>query len=370
MLDSECTISTLETSASQLKPFFHNRRAEILENIDSVSKFCEMEPVHWVRSEENIADILTRGTAKLSDLGPGSVWQSGPTFLSCRRERWPVHRDFIRTELPRDEMRTGKAFLRIAALAVKVGEDKKFPALFKSIETVLLFDNNLEARKRVIARLMNGWSAKSKEEASAKIKGDPVAIDLQKAEKMILVHAMIETAEAFEKGQLLSLMPFRSGKLIVTRGRLGEKSLEAILGVSELPILMSNTRVAELFMWRAHVGYSGLLHRSVVETLARSRSSVWIVKGKLLAKKICNQCMECRKERKKLMTQQIVKLREESSKVCPTWTRIALDYAGSIVLKGEVNQRSRGKSKPLVKEPVEVQRLSLLVPTEVKSDEI
>ena len=135
------------------------------------------------------------------------------------------------------------------------------------------------------------------------------------------------------------------------------------MGVSELPILMSNTRVAELFMWRAHVGYSGLLNRSVVGTLASSRSSVWIVEGKLLAKKICNQYMECRKERKKLMTQQIVKLREESSKLCPTWTRIALDYAGSIVLKGEVNQRSRGKSKPLVKEPVEVQRLSLLVPT-------
>ena len=38
LLDSECTISTLETSASQLKPFFHNRRSEILENMENVSK--------------------------------------------------------------------------------------------------------------------------------------------------------------------------------------------------------------------------------------------------------------------------------------------------------------------------------------------
>ena len=166
--------------------------------------------------------------------------------------------------MPRDELRTGKTFLRIATLAVKVGEDKKFPTLFRSIEAVLVFNNNLEARKRVISRLINGWSAKSKEEVSAKIKKDPVAIDLQKAEKLILLHAMIETAEAFEKGQLRILMPFRSGKLIVTLGRLGKKSLEAILGVSELPILMSNTRVAKLFLWKAHVEYSGLLHQSVV----------------------------------------------------------------------------------------------------------
>ena len=57
---------------------------------------------------------------------------------------------------------------------------------------------------------------------------------------------MIETAIALDKGQLSSLMPFRSGQLIVTRGRLGESALEPLLGASELPILMSSSRVAEL----------------------------------------------------------------------------------------------------------------------------
>ena len=83
LLDSECTISTLEAKASQLKPFFHNRRAEFLENMDAVSKFCFMEPVHLVSSTENPADLLTRGTAKLSDIGLESTWQCGPKFLCC-----------------------------------------------------------------------------------------------------------------------------------------------------------------------------------------------------------------------------------------------------------------------------------------------
>jgi len=82
LLDSECTICTLETSASQLKPYFHNRRCEIIENMDSVSQLCEMEPVHWIASADNPADILTRGTAKLKDIGLNSVWQIGPKFLS------------------------------------------------------------------------------------------------------------------------------------------------------------------------------------------------------------------------------------------------------------------------------------------------
>ena len=81
LLDSECTICTLEESAKHLKPFFHNRRAEILENMESVSKYCEMEPVHWVASADNPADMLTRGAVSLHDIGPDSMWQQGPKFL-------------------------------------------------------------------------------------------------------------------------------------------------------------------------------------------------------------------------------------------------------------------------------------------------
>ena len=64
LLDSECTISSLETSSSSLKPFFQNGRAEIIDNLDRANKLCPMEEVHWVCSDFNVADILTRGQAK------------------------------------------------------------------------------------------------------------------------------------------------------------------------------------------------------------------------------------------------------------------------------------------------------------------
>ena len=348
LLDSECTISTLEASSSLLKPYFHNRRSEILENMESVSKFCIMEPVHWVSSSDNPADLLTRGTAKLDDIGLSSTWQVGPKFLSLPRERWPVDRDCVINKserIPKDEMRSPISYLRVALAQVCKGIDI---SLFSSMESVLNCSNDLQSRIRVVARLIKAWSATSKDQAKNLIKQELSRTDLERAERFILLFGMIQTATAHENGELISLMPFRSGKLIVTRGRLGEAALEPLLGVSELPILMPHSRVAELYMWRAHKGHSNLLHRSVSETLSRSRSSVWIVKGKQLAKKICNSCMECRRERKALLSQQMAELRTESSSICPPWTHISLDYAGPIVMKGEINTRSRGKGWILI----------------------
>ena len=96
-------------------------------------------------------------------------------------------------------------------------------------------------------------------------------------------------------------------------------------------------------MWRSHQGFSGILHRSVSETIARSRQYAWIVKPKDLAKKICYICYKCRKNKRSLQSQQMARLREESLSICPPWTFISLDYAGPFVIRGEVNRRSRSK---------------------------
>ena len=69
------------------------------------------------------------------------------------------------------------------------------------------------------------------------------AEELLAAERLVLAHGMFDTAQALHEGKLDSLLPERLGPLIVTRGRLGERSLERILGVSYLPILMPTSRL-------------------------------------------------------------------------------------------------------------------------------
>ena len=92
-------------------------------------------------------------------------------------------------------------------------------------------------------------------------------------------------------------MPEKDGMVIVTTGRIGE-SLSRLLGVECLPILMNSSRAAFLYMMRAHCGDDDLVHKSAVESLARSRASVWIVRGKNLAKSICKSCPICIKRKK------------------------------------------------------------------------
>lgn len=262
-------------------------------------------------------------------------------------------RNFIRAEVP-DEEKRHPAQLATASFRAVVATQRKsdsdssfdFPDLHNVIGRILDQNNSIESRKRVLARVQRSWDDVGRDLTS--LQPTPTAIELAGAEQLILQHAMFETAQAYSQGKLASLLPVRKGALIVTAGRLGEKSLERLLGVPYLPILMPSSRAAELYMWRAHLGYSGMFHRSVAMTLAKSKLSVWIVKPKDLAKRIVFQCMECRINRKKLAGQQMALLREESLQCCPPWTFISLDFAGPVVIKGEVNVRSRGKSWILI----------------------
>ena len=96
-------------------------------------------------------------------------------------------------------------------------------------------------------------------------------------------------------------------------------------------------------MVRAHEGEHGTEHKSIVETLARSRQCVWIVRARLLAKKVCQFCYVCKRRKKQLSGQLMAKIKEESLTVCRPWTFVSLDFAGPIKVKGAVNARAKKK---------------------------
>ena len=137
MLDSECTIATLENSSKSLKPFFLNRKQEIIENLESIGTYCKVEPVHWIPTNLNVSDMLTRGTVDPGDIGLHSVWQRGPDFFLLPRERWPVSREFIsnsKSVIPREEIRTVKDAFRVAVIKSQKLNDDSQPKLFRVVK--------------------------------------------------------------------------------------------------------------------------------------------------------------------------------------------------------------------------------------------
>ena len=284
----------------------------------------------------------------MGDIGPDSQWQTGPSFLSSRRETWPVSREFLKNkiDLPDQELRSKN--LNIFA-AVKASSNLKvcseMPKLWKTITDILLYTDSLNKVLNILCRVIRGYKSGTSIENISK---DPVASELQQAEKLVLLSAMPLTYQAFEQGKLESLMAYKKGSIIVTTGRFGEKSLSALLGVSHLPILMPSSRAAFLFMVRAHRGNDDLVHKSAVETLARSREHVWIVRGKTLAKSVVKGCKKCAKDKKEMCSQQIAKMKPENLEMCKPWTYISLDFAGPVKVKGIVNPRTRKKCWILV----------------------
>ena len=103
---------------------------------------------------------------------------------------------------------------------------------------------------------------------------------LKAAQKSVLLSDMKSTQQALDAGKLDSLMiNTHDDGLLTTNGRFGEDTTKKIFGVESLPVLMKETRTAELYMMQAHCGDDGLAHRSAQDTLARTKSKVWIHQG-------------------------------------------------------------------------------------------
>ena len=101
--DSECTISALEAEDRILQEWFTNRVAEAQDHMSAWRRRgINVFPVHHWPGEDNIADLATKGQAKLDDIARGTEWQNGPRSLSYPIESWPASQDFKR-DLPRGE---------------------------------------------------------------------------------------------------------------------------------------------------------------------------------------------------------------------------------------------------------------------------
>ena len=351
--DSKCAISSVYSTRSLL-PYFQNRVAEVKENMVQVRKYCPLEDIHYVETALNPSDLSTRATASVSELGPDSFHQTGPYFVSIPRSGWPVSSEYSPEDIPDAEFRVRDKLVFSAAARSNFchsGLYTKNP--WGVLENLLYYSNNICKIRRIIARYFRGLNSEFRKTMNMKIDNpaaysiiggvEPTRTELQKAERMLLLHGMPDTKDALDTGKLASLLPVWEGRIIVTRGRLGEKSLERLLGVSSLPILMAKSRVAYLFMVEAHCGEFGLIHRSAVATLARSRRKVWIVKGKDLSRRVVSSCPRCDRERKVMLVQQMADIKEESLTVSPPWRHVALDFAGPVVCKGQVNKRAKMK---------------------------
>ena len=317
----------------------------------ALEEICDVEGVFHIAREHNISDMATHPGVKASEIGPESIWQKGPNFLVSPRESWPITKEKTECDVPEIELRS-KRMNVFASTTVPQGLSSSLQDIIKNS---LNYSDSFVKVQSILARIIRGSILEknhdfvNEREFVKEQVSEPLTPDLlNAAERLMLFYAMPETQTAFDEGKLDSLLAKTEKSLIVTTGRLGENSLSRLLGKSALPILMPTTRVAYLYMLKAHCGDSDMVHKSATDTLANSRHHVWIVRGKQLAKKIVRNCVMCIKLRKETVAQQMAEIKPESLQMCKPWTFVSLDFAGPISCKGVVNARARKKCWILV----------------------
>ena len=80
--DSQINLYRLQTGSGSFKTWVGNRLKKI-ENLTSSSEW------RHVKSQQNSADIASRGTAQVQELISSSLWWKGPDFLSRPQAEWP-----------------------------------------------------------------------------------------------------------------------------------------------------------------------------------------------------------------------------------------------------------------------------------------
>ena len=367
--DSQCVIASLELPTSKFKPFFMNRIAEIKYNLSQIKEnfSVSVEDFHFIPGKLNPVDLATRDDGKLEDIGIDSEWQS-PRFLKLNRSDWPLSREFLNSKVSVDENEIRKASL-VTMMKAEIVPLPMLEKLKSSILELCEYSNSLVTVLRTVAIFFRIASFKNShvtdfedcgslsdvvrnyfKDPSSPTKGNLVDIintlkepisqeELDKAEHIILYFSMDNIKEDLEKGNLASLLPFVAKGIVYTRGRIGEKALERILGTDKLPILSSKTRYARLLMIRSHEEDTGIDHRGKDSTLAKSRSRAWIIQGGKLAKSVVNSCWQCRLNLRSLQKQQMALIREEQLEPCPPFTHVCLDYLGPMLMYDEVKKR-------------------------------
>ena len=310
-----------------------------------------MDDWKHIPSEENIADILTRGV-KPDMLGPGSAWQCGPDWMVKDESEWPVTNPTLSDDdhatIQNYQNSAAKKAHCLAVTAVKLLEDLELDILiakysdFEKLIRVTAYVLRLVGRKQpprhgvslaagmIQDFLKNGEREKFQLEISASEYHEAwiflicweqkQRLDIKKHSNLMLQETQVELTKFDKK---ISLTQF----ILSTRIRnfpVGFSSKE------NLPVMPSGP-LAKLVAKYYHDKYNV----DIDSTVAHIRNDMWIPKVRKLVSEFDKKCKFCLIKRRKLSTQLMGDLPAFRFEMSAAFSAVCMDLFGPIVIKDD-----------------------------------
>lgn len=313
--DSKVALSWIKGNPTKWKMFVANRVTEIQTLIS---------PSNWFHcpGEDNPADLMTRGV--LADqLISSDMWIRGPKWLassSCFCAGANVDDEAHNLALPKEEYKGEGVALTVNEKASSVFDFSRcsdFTKVMNIVAWVRRFIHNCKP---------NG----------TKHSGPLTYEELSKAKDYILICVQKESYEkernALSQGKplprnsfLRELNPFLdSNGLLRIKGRLQHSDLSYD---SKHPIIIPNCHVAKLIVLFQH---KLLKHAGVHTLMSTIRNSYWIIGLRQVAKRVCKECVACKRFDSRPCSQSAPPLPELRVKSTFPFAIIGLDYAGPL----------------------------------------
>ena len=308
LVDSETVLSQINSIASRFKQYEGTRIGEI-------QRTCEgdMSSWYWIPTEENISDWNTRGKPPV-ELGPGSLWQDGPSFLCKPFDEWPVKSV--------EQIRVNQSI----EVTVCAAESESSSMNIVNFERV----SNWDTLVRSIAVVLSCIRAKS--------------FDINKhagISPTVLREVELIIIKEIQSGVKNIQVQYRSLGVVLTQEGIWAVGARGNLSYQDLPVIIPHKHPAALMvMERAH---KKARHSGVYSTLAMCRQEFYIAQGSKMAKKVRNRCTECRLLDKQTLTQKMGMVPLVSLKPAPAFNVVQIDLFGPWIARGEVQKRTSGK---------------------------
>lgn len=319
--DSMVVLNWINSTTSRLKTYIMNR-------VSQISDLTEVTQWHHVSTNENPADVISRGICA-RELSNAKLWWKGPNWLVENDTSWPIEPEKTAEE---DEL-LEKREVKIVLIAVDASSDllnhySKWHQLVRAAAWLRKFVDFCNSRSERISMSRYLSVDDLKRAALGLIKR--AQLDDFREEH----YALKNGKEVSSRSKIKGLYPMlQENGLILVGGRL----TNALISENQKhPIVLpSNHKITRLIFEDMH---KKLLHCGPQALLAEIRLQYWPLRGRVMARSVIAHCTTCIRAKPKFVHPLMAPLPKQRVIPSRPFSVCGVDFAGPLTIRSGVRR--------------------------------